>query len=176
MKLPIPVFSLLLLSSFAPAAEQAGTHTLSEFSIGRTISGSEVKLSELKGKAVFIDAWGTHCPPCLALIPEVQKLSQKYKDKLVVVGAESQGSPDGSVKAIVQEKKMTYTVTQGVTSPVHFSMLPFGFVFDSNGAMVFAGRPEGPEFEKAIHKAVHGVNASGAEVSGLDALKALQRK
>lgn len=43
---------------------------------------SEVLESE---KPVLVDVWGPSCQPCLALMPAVEKLSEKYDDKVKVV-------------------------------------------------------------------------------------------
>jgi len=173
MKALLPLYSLLALSFAAVGANPGGSKApqLSAFKVGRSITGPAVDLSKAKGKAVFIDAWGIHCGPCLALMPEVEKLSHRYKDKLIVIGAHSQEGTDAEIKAVVKEKRVTYAIVDGVTSPVNFEMLPFGFVFDANGTLLFAGRPDDQEFEKAIHKAVQTVSADTSKPSGLDALK-----
>ena len=41
------------------------------------------KLSDYKGKVVYIDFWGTWCYPCIQEIPNAIKLQEKYKDKPV---------------------------------------------------------------------------------------------
>lgn len=41
-------------------------------------TGKISKLSDLKGKILFIDVWATWCLPCLAQIPHFEELSEKY--------------------------------------------------------------------------------------------------
>jgi thioredoxin 1 len=36
-------------------------------------------------KPVLVDFWGPQCEPCKALMPEVEKLSEKYGDKIKFV-------------------------------------------------------------------------------------------
>src|SRR5690606_6420621 len=43
--------------------------------------GGKTKLSDLKGKYVYIDNWATWCGPCRAEIPHLQKAEEKYKGK-----------------------------------------------------------------------------------------------
>ncbi len=43
--------------------------------------GKPVDLSKLRGKVVLLDFWATWCGPCMAKLPEIQKLNAKYKDK-----------------------------------------------------------------------------------------------
>lgn len=49
-----------------------------------TITGEQIKLSELKGKIVVLNFWFKACKPCIIEIPYLQKLTEKYKDKNVV--------------------------------------------------------------------------------------------
>lgn len=43
--------------------------------------GGKTKLSDLKGKYVYIDLWATWCGPCRAEIPYLQKIEEKYHGK-----------------------------------------------------------------------------------------------
>lgn len=43
--------------------------------------GGQTKLSDLKGKYVYIDIWATWCAPCRQEIPFLQKIEKKYENK-----------------------------------------------------------------------------------------------
>nr|WP_294789089.1 TlpA disulfide reductase family protein [uncultured Flavobacterium sp.] len=43
--------------------------------------GGKTKLTDLKGKYVYIDLWATWCAPCRAEIPYLQKLEEKFHGK-----------------------------------------------------------------------------------------------
>ena len=47
--------------------------------------GTEISGSELKNKVIFINLWATWCPPCIAEMPSIQKLSDDYGDKVKIV-------------------------------------------------------------------------------------------
>lgn len=42
--------------------------------------GTEVQLSSLFGKLLYIDVWATWCGPCCAEIPYIEKLVEQFKD------------------------------------------------------------------------------------------------
>jgi peroxiredoxin len=42
-----------------------------------TLDGTEMKLSDLQGKVVFLNFWATWCPPCKEELPHMQKFYQE---------------------------------------------------------------------------------------------------
>jgi thiol-disulfide isomerase/thioredoxin len=42
--------------------------------------GKSYKLSDFKGKVIFLNFWATWCPPCRKELPDIQNLYKKYKD------------------------------------------------------------------------------------------------
>ncbi len=51
--------------------------------IATTLDGTQVKLSDLRGKTVFVNFWATWCGPCMQEMPEMNKIYPEYKDKIV---------------------------------------------------------------------------------------------
>lgn len=47
-----------------------------------------------KGKYVFINFWGTWCPPCRREIPDIIEIQKELKDQLVVIGIALERQPD----------------------------------------------------------------------------------
>jgi thiol-disulfide isomerase/thioredoxin len=48
-------------------------------------SGNTISLSALKNKVVFVNYWATWCPPCLAEMPSINKLREKFRNDPQVV-------------------------------------------------------------------------------------------
>ena len=59
----------------------------------RTVGGEALNLDQLLAKGpVLLDFWATWCHPCLAELPELEKLHRKYRDRgLTVVGVSVDG-------------------------------------------------------------------------------------
>jgi thiol-disulfide isomerase/thioredoxin len=58
-------------------------------------TGKAMSLSALRGKPVFINFWGTWCPPCRAEMPEMQRLYNQYGGQMEFVGV-SMGPRDSA--------------------------------------------------------------------------------
>lgn len=43
------------------------------------------QLSDFKGKLIILDFWATWCGPCIAMIPKMNELQQKFNDKLQII-------------------------------------------------------------------------------------------
>lgn len=137
----------------APAAAPATAAKLSDFSLGKMVLGTG-SLADAKGKGVVIEAWGVHCPPCIASLPHMRELSEKHKDKVLFFGAESQGSDKKAIEAVIQKAGVTYPICSGLDKcPIQFSGIPHAFVFDGTGKMIFDGHPSDPAFAAAVSKA-----------------------
>ncbi len=89
--------------------------------------GKEHKLSEYKGKTVFLNFWATWCPPCRAEMPDIEALYKDYNENnhdVVIIGVASPNlGREGDQKYIEEFLKK-----EGHTFPV---------VFDHKGSLVY---------------------------------------
>lgn len=53
--------------------------------------GSELKLSDLRGRVVFINYWAEWCQPCREEIPELNALQRQYGDRAQVLAVNFDG-------------------------------------------------------------------------------------
>jgi thiol:disulfide interchange protein DsbD len=80
------------------------------------------KLSEFKGKYVLLDFWATWCMPCLADIPKLKALYEKYKlNGFEIIGMDSEtigdeaDAPDPAFAKETAERAKQIVMTRGVT-------------------------------------------------------------
>lgn len=152
-KLLFSAFFLASLLSTSVTAES--TTTLPTMSLtdttGKTykVQGTEqgLKIEGLEGKVIFLEFFGHQCPPCLASIPHLIKLQEKYKDKLAIISIEVQGYNAQQVAKFAKEKGMNYIVASEVTAPELVSYIqqraqwrgsiPFLVAMDTEGNVQF---------------------------------------
>lgn len=94
------------------------------------------------GRMVLVDFWATWCPPCRAAIPELNKLSKTYADRLLVVGL-SDETPE-QVRALTSPR-IEYSLavdTQGrMKNAVGVSAIPHVMLVDPQGVVRWQGFP-----------------------------------
>lgn len=99
-----------------------------------------VKLSSLRGKPVFINFWGTWCPPCRAEMPEMQKLFDKYRGRLEMLGI-SMGPRDDPtrVQVFVDAAKYGWTFIHDpdylVATDYQVQAIPSSYFIDKDGVI-----------------------------------------
>ena len=49
----------------------------------QTLDGGSVTLADFKGKVILLNFWATWCPPCIAEMPDLQKLYDQFGEKAV---------------------------------------------------------------------------------------------
>jgi thiol-disulfide isomerase/thioredoxin len=79
------------------------------------IDGSgTVSLAEQKGKVVLVDLWATWCAPCIAELPHLQALSEKFgPDDFLMLGIVLESGEPGEVQEFVAEKNVRYPQVLG---------------------------------------------------------------
>lgn len=80
--------------------------------------GTVHKLSDYRGKTIFMNFWATWCPPCRAEMPEIQKLHEAYQSEenpeVVILGVAAPGygseQDEEGIKKFMEENGYTYPV------------------------------------------------------------------
>lgn len=131
------------VNEVSPAAERESAG-LDSFEM-QAVSG-EVMTQELfkDAKITMVNVWATYCSPCIAEMPDLQKISEDYKDKgFQVIGLTSNAFDikDPLMNEIIEETGVTYPVL--VASPEIYngflqtvSAVPTTVFVDENGKMI----------------------------------------
>ena len=134
-----------------------------DFSVAM-LNGEVFTLSKHKGKVVFLNFWATWCPPCIAEMPAIQELSEKYENEVVFIGVDV-AEDSLKVQDFIDREGYTYNIgldSYGdlIRDVYPTDGIPYTIVIDADGIIVrifLGGGARMHEiFENAIIKALGG--------------------
>jgi thiol-disulfide isomerase/thioredoxin len=134
---------------------------------GDDLAGEKLSLEGLKGRVVVLDFWATWCGPCVAAIPHIQKLADKFKDQPVTVmgvNGDDKGK-EAKVRKFLETKKITLRqfmdADGSVAKKYLVSGIPSLFIIDKEGVIRdahvgFSGEGMVDELAEKIAKLIKG--------------------
>ena len=106
----------------------------------KDVNGNDVRLSDFRGKIVFLNFWTTWCPTCRVEMPSMQKLHQKFKDQdfaMVTINLQESAS---QVIAFFKKYKLTFSALLDSTGEVgtrfRINAIPTTFILDKKGQII----------------------------------------
>lgn len=101
-------------TSSTPVSEQAPDFSLESF------EGETISLAKQQGKAVFVDFWAVWCPFCIEEMPAIEKISQEFKDDLVVLGIHRTETEDVKTgEKFAKDRGVTYSLLKDTDGSVY---------------------------------------------------------
>jgi len=101
-----------------------------------------------KGKFIIVDFWATWCLPCKKAIPELNKLAEKFKKDIVVIGISNE-SPE-RIKAMKNPIINYYIASDPqmrMMKEIQVKGIPHVIVIDPKGIVRWEGLPILPNYE-----------------------------
>lgn len=131
------LLALFLLSFTLPsfAAEPAPDFTLPTFPDDATI-----KLSDFKGRVVYLDFWATWCPPCRKSFPWMDEMQAQYKDDGLTIIAVSVDKKREMIEQFIKKTEPSFIVAHDPTGEVANTYklrgMPSTYLIDREGQLV----------------------------------------
>lgn len=98
---------------------------------------------DTKGKVVIVDMWATWCPPCRALIPELNGYAKQFPDDVVVIGISDEKFE--KVSEFASKTEMNYFVGIDEKSQMMNTLgvegIPHCYVITPDGIVRYQGFP-----------------------------------
>lgn len=140
-----------------------------------SLDGKNMRLSDLRGKAVLLNFWATWCGPCKIETPWLVELQKQYGSQgLQVVGIAMDDSGKDDIEKFAKDMGVNYPVLLGKEAVGDayggVPALPESFFIGRNGKIVdrIIGLKGRGEIEDAIKKALN-TDASAAPTSSASA-------
>ena len=111
-----------------------------------TIDGKQNRLSDFHGKYVLLDFWGTWCGPCVADIPRLRRVHERFKDRpfeMISISSDKlyRSKDEAAFKAFVTQKQMNWLQVldnpgQNIIDLYKIAGFPTLYLIDTNGIVI----------------------------------------
>jgi peroxiredoxin len=105
------------------------------------LAGDYVKLSDYRGKVIFLNIWATWCPPCREEMPSMEALYRKLKGRnfeMLAVSVDRDG--EKVVRAFAKKYGLTFPVLLDPDNKTYrlygLTGVPETFIVDKSGAFI----------------------------------------
>ena len=151
----------ILMKPSLEKVEKDVTFTTEEMNIQlKGVNVPDANLADFKDKVVFLNFWGSWCPPCRAEYPSIQKLYDAKKDKVAFVLIAMQDEEE-KVKKFLADNNYT-TPVYFATSPLSEKMLPkvfpTTFILGKNGRILMKEDAAKDWNSESVHQFLESVN------------------
>ena len=157
----ISAFAVNSLSAKEQEVQTIELNTTKGMPVNITVTQNGFLFDKFKGKAVLLDFFGPHCPPCLLEIPHLIEMQEKHKDTLQIIGVQVQMKmTNEELNTFIKEKGINYPVVNldyawDLVSFVRANtgwkgQIPYMLIFDKEGNLKrqFIGMVENSEILK----------------------------
>ncbi|MBB6449674.1 peroxiredoxin [Geomicrobium halophilum] len=104
------------------------------------MDGERVELADYEGQGVFLNFWGTYCPPCEEEMPYMEDQHQAYLDDDVEILAVNVGESELTIDRFAERLQLTFPILMDENGDVmdHYGVgqLPATYMIDENGEVV----------------------------------------
>lgn len=104
------------------------------------MDGEKVELDDYRGEGVFLNFWGTYCPPCEEEMPYMENQYQLYEDEDIEILAVNVGENEVTVDRFVNRYQLTFPIlldqNRDVLNAYGVNLLPATFLIDEQGEVI----------------------------------------
>jgi thiol-disulfide isomerase/thioredoxin len=148
-------------------AHTKAINTIAPDANASTLEGKVWHMKEQQGKNIIVVFWGSYCHPCLAEIPHIQELYQKYKDNdnlEIITYSFDLSQNSEALKKFIDDKNITYPVLlekypqdseKNFAKKFEVIGVPSIWFIDKNGIVLASNRRSIEEIMPFIKKYLH---------------------
>lgn len=103
----------------------------------KDLNGNLVTNESMKGKIIVIKCWYIHCTPCIREFPQVNKLTEEYKDRKDIVFISLAEDSAEQLKGFLIRKPLSYSVIpdmkEYMNEALQLNSFPTHFILNKEG-------------------------------------------
>ncbi|MFC4769874.1 redoxin domain-containing protein [Effusibacillus consociatus] len=132
------IFALINFNKSDKMGPQVG-QAAPDFSLPDLV-GNQLSLTDLRGKVILLNFWGSWCDPCKKEMPDLEQVYQAYKDKGVVVLGVNIGESKVTAKGFMDRLGITFPTVLDADRDVTLNKykigpIPTSFFIDRKGVI-----------------------------------------
>ncbi len=121
----------------------------------KDLNGNVVSNESMKGKIIVIKCWYIHCAACIKEFPEVNQLTEKYKDRKDILFVSLAEDNPEQLKAFLARKPLSYLVIPNMkiymNETLQLNAFPTHFILNKEG-LIAKVLPNFRSLEVALEK------------------------
>ncbi|MDD3789121.1 MAG: TlpA disulfide reductase family protein [Petrimonas sp.] len=134
----LKILTSKLMASFSPSVQKVEKRErLTDYQWQLTDDSNQpFNLSQAQGKVIFLNTWATWCPPCIAEMPIMQDLYNKYRDNPDVVFVFATTDPKPTVDKFMADKGynlLAYYIQSAPPKQLASNTIPITFLIGKKG-------------------------------------------
>jgi thiol-disulfide isomerase/thioredoxin len=119
--------------------------------------GKPLRLSDLRGKVVFVNFWATWCEPCRKEIPDLERLTKEMEGLPFAILAVSSDESFDDIRRLFGQKESNMIIGldvggQAIAAQYGTEKLPETYVVDQNGQLRLRFINAQPWTDERIHR------------------------
>lgn len=118
------------------STEKTDYYAATDFTL-KDLDGNEIKLSDYKGKKVFLNFWATWCGYCVKEMPDIQKLYEEINKDEYEVLTINVGEKRSDIDKFIEGKGFTFKILEDsnldVSAQYGAMALPMSVLIGTNG-------------------------------------------
>jgi len=115
----LAISAILVVFVLAPSGADEGTAGVEDPTVTNPapevelvdFNGETLRLSDFEGRPVVLNFWASWCPPCIAEMPDFERVNQAVGDRVIFIGVNFQDDADQAARLAV-ETGVTYRLVR----------------------------------------------------------------
>jgi thiol-disulfide isomerase/thioredoxin len=118
----------------------------------KSLSGENLKLSELRGEVVMVNFWASWCGPCRQEMPLLEQLYKRYQPMGFTILGINVEEDIGAAKKVLQELPVSFPILFDqeniISERYQVSAMPSTFLLDRDGKLRYLHKGYQPGYEE----------------------------
>ena len=124
----------------------------------KSMTGTNLKLTEQRGKIIVINFWASWCGPCRKEMPILQKFYDKYQDLGVSVWGVNVEQENQAGRDFLADLNLSFPIlfdaSNTISAMYQVEAMPTTIIVDRDGLVRYAFKGYKPGYEKKYAKAI----------------------